>query len=1390
MRLRTVLVCSAAVALAALSGVHTSGARAQNRVSIPVPPTGNAQFQSMLQPGQAYGVLISAPDPGVFPEKGRIFVHVRGLEQHETRKALHAGDPDWYFSVVPEEPTKLFLLLTADRMDKEVALDYEITVLSPAAETTAAIGGMGRSDWRNAQQIRLDVPVYASGDHRPYIPAVGYPEETYQQMLGGVDWYTFDYQGEGDRLLHLNVEVLDRDVPADVALFTVEDGKPVEYTRGRERFAPEKSTVLHGLYKFAPRMIKPGKYYVRVMANHPAYKLELNTYDPPPYDDPQKAVRVAMDYIVRKGDAWHANVPRRGMSALRTANVVQETKLCIACHPTHFSTRAEMIAVENGYPVQAKESLRFLVERLMQNPRPIYGHTEASWARMIHAPGNVLSRVAYIANKYERDLVHERRDELYRGIAAFLELYWPGMTRPEPESNGNLPRVSGFEVAHHSALLFRDLLERTGQERYRELANQAAKAAATGEPIDMLDLAWQTVALADLDADKYRATIDKNVAKIFELQKADGSWAMPFGMEIIEYDWRKREVKRKKIPQREGREGPRSAEFQTYHTLYALAKAGVPAGDPHVKKAIAYALSHQTPSGAWQGEPEYKNFDTPFRDTQYAIMALSEYFPGPKGRGHVKGMGAELDGPFVSAGPTAKLAMLDALWERPDELTAELVRGELDSPHVLLRRQVAIALGRYADVEAIEPLAKALGDASKLVQRAAAWSLRQIAMRSKDGRADAIDAIREALQSENPRVRWGATRVFNQHFKYISEEWPLAEELIRLSKTEPVPAVKMQAIQGLYQWFFWDRSLEHKGRIEEALIAGLGREEHPWVRRNFIEGYYNVLDDNLRYLYGSWMVRIKRDEDRKIVREGHQDFVKAQAMRFDAAMRAGNELMKDGLLRALHTHVLREGQGDVHVLDGSPAPETVEGPFLNGYKWFAVHDPLTGGTGTRAGTGNDSDPPKFYEDSAPLMNDALLTALDPASPQLVRETLRVLDFLAPFPVDEALAERMLALVGDTQGELRADVAAAARKHLPGAEIAGGKTAARLAELAAKGDALAVETVAAILRSPKQTELAADAAVRAAIAGRLQTIDTADAVFPHLLAALTALPQERQDPALVAKALAGLAGSDGDARKAALTLLLEDAALFEQPEVRQAWDRYLASGEGSIRDGLELVGSLSYEKERYADVLPRIEALVLAGMAHPAPAARQDALSALRTIQPLQDEPAVNDRLGSLLTDSDPGVRNSAVSLQASLAARAGRRGYDLQQLLDYEFFKYNVEPILARKASDGLACVNCHANHTVFKLHEPDEFGVITHADSRANYNAAIGVVNVADPENSLLVNKPTHRLDDVGVGDSQRLTHGGGLRWPKGRESEEYRTILRWIQGERLGSAAEHSDE
>jgi hypothetical protein len=100
--------------------------------------------------------------------------------------------------------------------------------------------------------------------------------------------------------------------------------------------------------------------------------------------------------------------------------------------------------------------------------------------------------------------------------------------------------------------------------------------------------------------------------------------------------------------------------------------------------------------------------------------------------------------------------------------------------------------------------------------------------------------------------------------------------------------------------------------------------------------------------------------------------------------------------------------------------------------------------------------------------------------------------------------------------------------------------------------------------------------------------------------------------------------------------------------------------------------------------------------------------------------------------------------------------------LDEPFFRANVEPILTRKGADGYACVNCHANHTLFD----------------ATWSTVKNVVDRRDPENSLLLRKPTSTAESEGVANARATAHGGGQRWSRG--STEYETILKWIQGSR----------
>jgi len=1312
-----------------------------------------------------YGVTVSAPKLSAFARDNWFDVTVAD-SLSRVSKPLHAGDPDLYLTWKAASSGRLTVTITphggpAAHAELEVLVEPAAKGIGPGAQLASA----GHTTWQTAEPIELGRPVYASGDDRPYIPRLSRAEETFAQMMAGIHWYRLDYAGPGDRLVHFNVDILDRDVPLDIAIFTVKDGAPAPYTHGRERYETEKSTNFHGLQKFAPRVIRPGTYYIRVMGNHPFYKLTTDHYPPPPYTDPQLAVRAGMDYVIRKGDSWHANVPREGAVALRNSVNIQETRLCIACHPTQFSTRGELFAIDNGYPVRARASLEFLAERLYNNPRPLYGKPDASWARMIHAPGNVLSRVAYLADRYDRLVTGERREELYRGIGAYLEMYWPGMTEPSHESNGNLPRISGFEVAMHNAMLFEDLHKRTGDVKYKALRDQIEQVVVDGKVDDTLDLCWKIDALVSFGREKHARRIAELRDRLLSLQQPDGRWAMPFGLEEVQYDFQRQKKTVKKIVALPGQQGPRAAEFQTWHAVYALARAGVTVDDPRLRKSVDLMLALQKPSGAWQGAPDYKNFDTPFRDTQYALMALSTLFPGPKGRGRAGGWDSGFPTPaasFSDSNPAAAVGALDDHWSRPAEHVASRIRRQLESPHVLVRYQAAVALGRFGGAESVTALAARLGDRSKLVQRAAAWALRQIASRRPHAREAAVNAIAGALDSADERTRWGAARVFNQHFKYLSEDWRLGSRLCRLAAEDRVPSVKMAAAHALYQWWFWDRDPSHKAAVEETLAAGLDRDEHPWVRRAFIESYYATLDDNVRYLYGSWLPRVKKAEDRKAIDEGHKAMVRAQAGRFLAAMRKAGPLGRDGLLRALYTHHVREGLPDVSALAGVPVPPTVEGHWVSGYRFSALFDPLTGGTAAFSRIGNDAEPPVFYADSAPLMNEAFLVALDGAGPGVVSSAMRALTFLRGLKLEPALAARILELVEKGPAAARAEAAAVAKSQLRGFD----HDQAALDRLVASGDPVALDVLAAFRKKPSP----------AAIAARLLRTQPDDRAFP-LLVAMSGGLLDRAD--VLSHISKGFASRRPQPQQAVVRLALAHPDRFTD------WRGYPENyGPFAVGGALSVIGSLDYGGADPA-VLAQARRILMLGLNDKVHTIRAQALTVLRSVAPLHKDPEILARVAALKQDPEKAVRASAASFESSQLARAGAGAIKAEDVLDYFYFKEHVEPILLRKGADGDSCAKCHANHTLLALNDADEHGVVTLARSRANYASVAKMVNVAKPEASLLLNKPVAPLDDAGIGDSQAFTHGGGIRWPDRNRSEEYRTILRWIQGARLDSDA-----
>src|SRR5262249_40852721 len=137
-----------------------------------------------------------------------------------------------------------------------------------------------------------------------------------------------------------------------------------------------------------------------------------------------------------------------------------------------------------------------------------------------------------------------------------------------------------------------------------------------------------------------------------------------------------------------------------------------------------------------------------------------------------------------------------------------------DSEEPILQMAAAAALGRVGAQEAIGPLTRLLGARSKLVQIAAAQALRVIASRHQTG----YDEIAAALDQPSERARWGATRVFAQHFSYLTGKNEIANKLIaRLS--DPYILARMQAAKSLTQWFYWTKDELLQDRIADAFIA-------------------------------------------------------------------------------------------------------------------------------------------------------------------------------------------------------------------------------------------------------------------------------------------------------------------------------------------------------------------------------------------------------------------------------------------------------------------------------------------------------------------------------------------------------------------------------------------
>ncbi len=183
------------------------------------------------------------------------------------------------------------------------------------------------------------------------------------------------------------------------------------------------------------------------------------------------------------------------------------------------------------------------------------------------------------------------------------------------------------------------------------------------------------------------------------------------------------------------------------------------------------------------------------------------------------------------------------------------------------------------------------------------------------------------------------------------------------------------------------------------------------------------------------------------------------------------------------------------------------------------------------------------------------------------------------------------------------------------------------------------------------------------------------------------------------------------------------------------------------------------------------------------------LAALATVERQglirKEERALARRVKAL--ESDPALAARAQAVLRVQGADPARVVPDVllgrPRQLSLETFRRTVNPLFYQPGEDGHACASCHATHTILRIAEADPRSPSDEA-VRINYNAALKVVNLGDPESSLILRKPRSPQGQGGPDSSSPtgLTHVGGPRWDS-TDHPAYRAILAWI---RSGSGQE----
>ena len=1367
-------------------------------------------------PGSLYALTLGVKDPAQLQGNDAVKVTVNDAQGEVESKWLHAADLDFYLTLKPRADGPVTVNLTSASGTKAPEIGSTLTkILQVSAGATGGAPDLKRGvisaapngTWQNAQPFELGQTIFGSDDERPYAPSKS--EDGYAAMVKGFQWFRFTFRERQPKLVYFVLNVTDRDVPLDVDIFQLGKdaaGQPdvVPFNDGQFVYQVEATQNYPGLYKFRTRILQPGKeYYVRVAADHPAYQLHTYQYNVPPNKDPHDAVRAGMDFLINMGDSWLSNTPRRGAIAMRTTMQHSETQLCIACHPAQFSTRGYLKAVQNGYAPTQRASLEFITDRIYNNTRPLYGEPNTNWVRIIYTARTEASRLPLIVHAFEQNVTHDKpRKDFDLPYANFLKIHYKGLTTmPGDEADGCEPDVSPFEIAQQSWHTFNLAYEETRQQDWLKERDHVEQLAVPYEPKNMIDMNWKIMFLSEIDHEKYATQINALIDKLYEYETADGGWPYPFDKKA------------------------KPADFISDNAVLALAEAGHrPETDEHLARAVKAMLAAQRPEGSWEGDPVYQGFNTPFRATQFAVMALSTLYPGTT---KAKNWDAAYPAPATALAKNdlpLLLQQLDQYWDLAPEPVLRQIREVLTgSDQPLAREAAARALGHMADPGAMPALIKGLGDPTKMVQNAAAYAVRMVLSRRQEAAPEGRKLLAAALGSQDPRTRWGAARVFNQHFRDLTFD-PLLLAALEKDLNDPVPYVRFEAAGGVWRWYYWQiNKPEVRRSTLEALAVRLNTESDAMVRRGLQESIYNLLDENTGYL-SAWVRASSKDDDKDRINAGYEAVVRDQAQVLAKVLREGTPLGRQGILNALwdfhiRHYALPETKADT-VAIGLPAVLTkyITGvPDLHraGYEYSPYretvdfkYDVHNGFFQTRIG--NDSDLIHFFKSSGPELENALLDCLTGADDSMkievlkagstlseagdARFTLAALNLSQDANADVRQTVRYV-YAGGQRGILNLDTPSAPDPHLVD----------KVVEILKQGNSDSQAVVLPLLAVlPESSAWKQQASVQDALRSMLEA-KPRPKNYAEVLDAASSFPSLMHEPKLQEQVLAGLHSFTPEIQRAAVRVSFEHFLNDPQtaPAVKAAFADLNASALSILmaeagnpqflKKRLGVAGgAVSQDQDylnRHAATLkikepleyPLVVDTILAALLNSDANVSAAALDTLRKVKGVEQRADFRGAMEKLQASSNPRLKLISTSVLQGKSLADALQDVQPGAVLDFRFFVSKVEPILAKPGPDGKACVFCHASHVIFKLEPPNAQGSFSDQDSKENYKYAMRVVDITNPDKSLLVIKPTRPTDSAGNVGDYLATHNGGQRWHGNESSDQYRTILEWIRGGRL---------